>query len=88
VAKTFANATFTPEDLNLTTLVASVWSKTKTHTENELTHTHEQNKIDDEREWQTKADAIQQDFLAQGRNGKVFTTRQSQWLITAADNLA
>lgn len=83
VVQTYPNANFSLEAFNLTTLVASVWSKTKTHVENELALTQNQISIDEEKAWQAKADFAQLEFLSEGRTGKVFTKRQSEFLIKA-----
>jgi len=87
VAKTFTSKQFTPEELNLVHIIASVWSKIKIQVENDLKTENNQEAIEKELQCQIEADSITADFNFQGCSGKVFTERQAVCLTTIANNL-
>jgi|GEM_PF-6768039 len=87
VAKTFTAKKFSAEDLNLITIIPSLWAKTKTQIENELTVSKNPLAVADEKEWQMTADRTTEEFRLLGRSGQCFTERQARFLLMAVDNI-
>lgn len=87
VGRTFTSKEFSAEELNLVTIVSSIWMKTKTHIENELRISQDHAAIVDEAECQRRADNTAAEIALQGRSGKAFTVRQATFLIKAVNSI-
>lgn len=76
------------DELNLSTIVSSIWKKTQTVIENEL-KLLSQNKeaLENEKTWQLSAQQTEKQLLLEGISGKVFTVRQAKFLLTFVDRL-
>jgi len=83
VKTTFPQQNFTPEQLKLTDLVASIWSKTKEFIDNELSVKKNPHDIENEKQWQSQAAIFETDFRAGGHLGKVFTSRQANLILNS-----
>jgi hypothetical protein len=78
VANKFSSANLTPDQLRLTTLVTSVWTKTKAFVDNKLSLNNNQDEIADEMGWHQIATIQYADLAQQGHvGGKLFTVRQA-----------
>lgn len=86
--RTFKAKKFTPEELNLATIVLSVWAKTKSFVDNELNVLNDPVLINDEEIMKADADKAAADLSLQGHTGKAFTLRQANMLLAATNNIA
>lgn len=75
--------TFSPEELDLKIILASIQIKTKARIQSSLN----ENDIKDEKIAQTKADLMAEDLIKQGFEGKAFTLRQSCSLLETARHI-
>jgi hypothetical protein len=82
--KTFTCRKFTEEELNLITLITSIWTKTKNYIENDL---QDSEAIQDEEQCQKIADEAAEEFSANGSVGKMFTARQATYLLKATESI-
>lgn len=80
--KNIKDMTFTPEELDLKTIVPTLCSKTRAHVEGELKV--DAKAIADENVAQAKADQIANTLILQGYEGKAFTFRQATVLFETA----
>lgn len=77
-----------PESSNLVTIISSIWMKTKTHIESELKAIKNYQEImENEKQWQDKADQMEKKFNLMGLTGKFFTLKQAHFLINYSKSL-
>lgn len=85
--KAFSPMSFQTEELNLATIVSSIWLKTKTFLDNHLKTANDLQGIEDEKEQQKCANSVTEAFNLQGISGKAFTVRQASFLVRAVGKL-
>lgn len=83
VKETFPRHNFTPEQLKLPDLVTSIWSKTMQFVNAELEAKNDQEAIKNEKDLQSQAAQQETKFHAAGRLGKVFTSRQANFILAS-----
>lgn len=76
---------FSSEELDLATIVSSLWNKTKAHIENLMKDYPEA--IKDERLAHSKAEVVAGDLLLKGYIGKAFTLRQANLLVETSKSI-
>lgn len=84
VKKTYTAQKYSDKELDLNSLVTSIWQKTRKRVENQLTTLENQAEIIDEKSSQRFADMAMEQIVSRGDKGKVFTERQAKLLLTTS----
>jgi hypothetical protein len=87
VKATFPRQDVPSEQLKLTELVTSIWSKTREYVDAQLDVVRNQRDINDEKQWHDQATQSETAFRENGHLGKVFTSRQANLILDSITSI-
>ena len=86
--KRFNAREFSPEELNLDSLVTSIWMKARIVTEGQCLLFNEQDELADEKKWQDQSSILSLYSNLKGYDGKWFTARQLNLFKNSLEDIA